>query len=441
MDVTLIQLQSPIAEEVNNSCIKKLYNCAYDTTQNIDKDNICYKGILSTTYLYKSHYQYLTNKSNTSRLNLNISYVGLYIEFADSEVKRVLVQNGFGDENNEVSEAALTKTSLPTFKTNTRIVSFNELPEFIKIKSLANLQFFNCSSLTSIDVSNIDIIGDYIFTNCSSLTTIIGLSHILENNCTHRLFANCTNLVFPETTVINAINVGYQAFYHCNITNVELGTNVKSLYQSAFAGCENLIHISGLENITHISAYTFDGCINLEGNNGVLDLSNVVSLLATNRYHGDSEPDSFSQQYSSTNVLAGTFRNCKKIKKIILGSITYCIENKWNTRYTPFEGCTLLHTVEINSATNDFNENGFVFTNKPFFYNCPNMTNLVFKDFIPATFDDGFSSISWTSHIMPNENGKIYVPDNLLSQYQNHLVWGQISDHIKPMSEYVPITN
>ena len=164
--------------------------------------------------------------------------------------------------------------------------------------SMANM-FYNCNSLTSIDVShfNTSNVTDMrnMFYDCSSLTSI-DVSHFNTSNVTdiQRMFYNCSSLTSIDVSnfdVSKVASIEYM-FYNCSsLTSLDL-TNFKpnfditletTFFNSLFEGCSSLKTIYCNDNwYNEIDRYNenhsgsdrieannvFKGCTSLIGGNG-----------------------------------------------------------------------------------------------------------------------------------------------------------------------------
>ena len=123
---------------------------------------------------------------------------------------------------------------------NLESVTFGEGSQLTSIRGYA---FYDCSSLTSIDIpAGVTSIGEYAFSGCSSLTTVS----------------------FAEGNQLTSIGAG--AFSRCSsLTSIEIPAGVTSIGRSAFDGCSSLTYVSFAEGsqLTSIGSYAFYGCSNL----------------------------------------------------------------------------------------------------------------------------------------------------------------------------------
>ena len=168
--------------------------------------------------------------------------------------------------------------------------------------------FYDCSGLTTIDVSNFDTnnVTDMrkMFINCNGLTNISGLENLNTSKVTDMsdMFNGCSNL----TTI--------------DLRNFDTG-NVKNM-SGMFRDCGSLTSISGLENlntsnVTNMS-FMFYGCSSLT----VLDLSSFdVSKVEelTQMFEGCTSLETiyskndWNTQYPGTASTAFMFNNCTSL--------------------------------------------------------------------------------------------------------------------------------
>ena len=168
--------------------------------------------------------------------------------------------------------------------------------------------FYDCSELTTIDVSNFDTnnVTDMrkMFKDCNGLTNISGLENLNTSKVTDMsdMFNGCSNL----TTI--------------DLRNFDTG-NVKNM-SGMFRDCGSLTSISGLENlntsnVTNMS-FMFYGCSSLT----VLDLSSFdVSKVEylTQMFEGCTSLETiyskndWNTQYPGTASTAFMFNNCTSL--------------------------------------------------------------------------------------------------------------------------------
>ena len=149
-----------------------------------------------------------------------ISEPAVNIQFADSAVKTICVDNwGSDGEITDVQAAAVTDLG-EAFSYNADITSFDELRYFTGLTSIGNEAFMDCGSLTSVTFpDSVTTIGIYAISGCTSLTSI----------------------VIPDSVT----TIGDAAFGSCfGLTSVAIGSSVTSIDDNAFNSCTALTSVT-----------------------------------------------------------------------------------------------------------------------------------------------------------------------------------------------------
>ena len=172
------------------------------------------------------------------------------------------------------------------------------IPE--SIKEIGLWAFSGCTSLSNVNLGNVEKLSNMAFNNCTALTSI-KLPKTLTKIASGAPFSGCTNLkhieledgmtVIPnyvcastpitEITIPNTVKeIGLWAFSDCtSLSNVNLG-NVEKLSDKAFNNCTALTSIKLPKTLTKIaSGAPFSGCTNLkhiELENGMTVIPNYV---------------------------------------------------------------------------------------------------------------------------------------------------------------------
>ena len=153
------------------------------------------------------------------------------------------------------------------------ITYFGKGTEFIVpvfVKSIGNLAFSGCRSLTNITLpEGLITIGDLAFSGCSSLTSLALPSSL---TCIGRNpFSGCENLMIynnsPHFKVIDGMLLGSEGThlitYFGKGTKIIVPVFVKSIGYSAFSGCSSLRVLTLPDGLTTIGYWAFDGCSSL----------------------------------------------------------------------------------------------------------------------------------------------------------------------------------
>ena len=122
------------------------------------------------------------------------------------------------------------------------------------VTSIGSWAFYDCSSLTSVEIGNsVTSIGYAAFSNCSSLTSVE-----IGNSVT---------------------SIDMWAFSRCSsLTSVEIPNSVTSIDYGAFRGCSSLTSVEIPNSVTSIGALVFGGCSALSS---VISYIPEVKLFST----------------------------------------------------------------------------------------------------------------------------------------------------------------
>ncbi len=207
-----------------------------------------------------------------------------------------------------------------------------------------NFMFYNCSSLTSLNLSNFNTNNvnnmSYMFWNCSSLTSL-NLSNFNTNNVEDMsyMFWNCSSLKSLDLSNFNTNNVNKM--------------------RSMFSGCSSLTSLNlsnfNTDNVNDMS-YMFDNCSSLQ----LLDLSN----LKTN----------------NVNNMRCMFQLCSSLNSLNLSNFN--TDNVKNMR-SMFYNCSSLKSLDLSN----FNTNN-VEDMSSMFYNCSSLTSLNLSNFNTNNVED-----------------------------------------------------
>ena len=196
------------------------------------------------------------------------------------------------------------------------------------LTSMANI-FSNCSSLTSLNISNFNtnnvIDMNNMFSNCSSLTTL-NLSNFNTKNVTNmsNMFYNCSSLTNLDLSNFNTNNVidMNEMFYNCK--------SLKSLNLSNF-NTYNVINMIKM----------FCECNSLK----TLNISNFTTI--------------------NVEDMSEMFYNCKSLKSLNLGNLnTNNVINKENMFYNIPNNCKIIQNnsnITTNLKTNQFSKDCQIF--------------------------------------------------------------------------------
>ena len=210
MHIKIDQNTSAI-EEVSRSTITKLYQLSSNNMLDQNSDLI---GRLHASAGYRTQVQYLNNTFD----NLYVSVDDYYIPWESENTKTVVLGYLFNMESGELTEEVASTLNFPgnrSLRNNSSIESFDELRYFTSVDTIQS-QFFQQSTLTSIDLRNVKYLNNYAFALCGSLVSVKNTESLLT----------ISNYAFNRTTALSYIGplasvttIGNSAFSKAGLTN------------------------------------------------------------------------------------------------------------------------------------------------------------------------------------------------------------------------------
>lgn len=372
-------------------------NCFYNTKlQSIDLKNVAYvKG---------SSFQ------NTKLTSIDLS-----------NIVDVLGMSVFQGCTN-LTSVTFPSTSFDWFSDTPNQISASNKYAFLK----------DCTSLTSVDLSNAQSLGQSMFSNDSALTTITlsasNITNIPNEFCYHcsnlsslgnkitptyigdRAFEGCTQIDNNDIDLSAATYIGNSAMKNTAISGVLNLTECLTLGENPFNGCTGITEIHA-PKVTDINAYhSWNQYSNLE----VLDLpvSTRINYVQNNpKLTTINAP--LATKFSTYNDGRCSFANCPLLSTLninfsavtTLGNSCFYNDAGLNGQYLYFPNVTSFESEALKS----------------------NAINFVFANNSVITL----TGYGWFS----NYTGTVYVPDNLVNTYKTTSEWSSIANQIKGISE------
>lgn len=394
-----------LENNVPTSLVTKLYNMCYRQESGLeiftDDSNII--GNIKTGYTYDKFIELI----NQYFPSLQITPDGLYVSFEDelveSKIVNELMSIIYPDNNYEGVIANITTNNSGStqqrgfrkiFKNNTEITTFNELSSLYNVKALADEEFYGCSSLTSIDLTNIESIPVNVFRKCNNLKYFNGpkseIGTLSLPNLKSNGFSEGANQFYwdndssnigrgPQVIKIldlgDCERIGDSTFYNMNtLEYIDDSVFNKLIYlgMNVFYNCENLvIENLKLPNITTIKSACFK-------HTQIKKISELgVCTISNNAFEECSKLTTITDEAFAniTSIGNSAFRNCTNLvvddlkmpllTSIEPGAFSYTgikkISNLGNaiTKIIGFAYCTNLLTVNIPFSVTTIGENAF----------------------------------------------------------------------------------
>ena len=271
------------------------------------------------------------------------------------------------------------------------IQELTQLPDMSNVTNMNNM-FYNCRSLTSLDLSNFDtynvISMTYMFYGCSGLTSldlsgwdtskVTNMSYMFYRcrsltslnvtnfdtskvNNMNSMFRSCYSLTSLDVSNFNTSNVTYMnnMFYECrSLTSLDVSdwnTSKVTNMSGMFDECSSLtsLDLSGWDTskVTNMS-YMFENCYSLTS----LDVSNFNTSNVTNmrqmfyKCSGLTSLDLSNFNTSNVTNMFGMFQGCNILTSLNLTNLD--VSNVTDMSFM-FENCTSLQQITCSQATKD----------------------------------------------------------------------------------------
>ena len=262
-----------------------------------------------------------------------------------------------------LTEIDIISSSIPAgcFKGCKNISKINHAD---KIRTINHDAFNGCSSLTTIDLPNLENIAAVAFEGCTSLKEAnLGDSLTLVSN---GLFTNCTSL--EKVSIPNTVTtMGNKVFYNCkSLKSIKLPNSLEAIGREVFVNCGKISSIYIPSNVHTMQNTTFIEMPSLRkvgvskrnkhfyspDNKVIIDnLGQCIFLYARGLEDETYSVTNLVVSYEAdgTEVITAingirpyAFYNAKNLKKLCVPSCTEKVD------FSTFIGCDNLKTLEIN---------------------------------------------------------------------------------------------
>ena len=235
------------------------------------------------------------------------------------------------------------------------------------VVEIGDSTFYNCSSLTKVELTGNLTIGPRAFYGCSSLISISSLQAVsalgesafqgcsslpavaLSTNLTvlpSGVFGGCSSLTAFEAPGLVAI--GDYAFAGCGFTAINLPATLREIGTGAFAACRNLLEFEMPTRVTSIGGYVLSGCDSL--------LKEPALPSGWCESVGSSSSDCYGPDDVSSQFLAGTrfvTTPCDRHTLSIWFLRDYGVNATWTDSWTMAELVACLQDIELEPERRD----------------------------------------------------------------------------------------
>ena len=291
------------------------------------------------------------------------------------------------------------------------------------ITGIGGYAFYDCSSLTSIDIPvGVTSIGRNAFAYCSSLAGIDipdGVTSLERS-----VFYGCTS--FSSIDIPDGVtSIGDYAFDYCtSLTDIAIPDGVTSIGKCAFSYCSSLAGIDIPDGVTSIEERTFSNCSSLTS----IDLPDGVTSIGDFAFYYCTSLASIDIPDGVTSIEDYAFCNCTSLASIDLPDGVTSIGNN------AFYACESLTEITIPSSVDSIGSNAFAQTkkiNRTSYIGGLDLTDVYCLGKTPAVADSTAfgtpSSYSETYYSETYSNATLHVPSGCSAAYKAAACWSEFS--------------
>lgn len=216
------------------------------------------------------------------------------------------------------------------------------------VKEIDSYGFINFArELVSVYIpSTIEKIGIDFITECEKLTSIVvdpgNNFYKSDGNClieksTNILIKGCNTSIIPQYVT----EIKTSAFRDCGIKTITIPNSVKTVGDSVFAGCKQLISAKLSNQITSIGEYMFWYCENLMS----IEIPDSVTHIGSWAFYGCEKLTTISIPNSLLSIGPNSLNSCQNLTNIILKCMPETV-----SKYS-FSGCPNLEKIYVIDGT------------------------------------------------------------------------------------------
>ena len=370
---------------------------SYATILTYDKDicvvNVSGEPISVVTGTLKATLKKVVDKSTVTSASIELSLIApgvIMTNTTNPEVMAIMYAKGLAANETymtKIEAAAVTDSEFGSgtssiFYGNSAIKTFNEFRYFKGVTSINSKAFYNCTSLTSIEIpSSVTSIGESAFDSCVALTSIEIPSSV--KSIGDYAFNSCVALTSIEIPS-SVTSIGDYAFESCRaLISIKIPEGVKSIGYRTFESCKSLVSIEIPSSVTSIGSLAFNKCTALAS----IKIPEGVTTIYREAFNGCTALTSIEIPSSATSINGDAFTNCTALVSMIVAES--------NTKYDSRDNCnaiieTLSNTLVIGCKSTII-PSSVTSIGDYAFYNCTSLTSIEIPSSVTSIGDRAFN--------------------------------------------------
>lgn len=329
-DNTTVQ-QVDIAEGIKSISPYAFNNCTSLTTVNLPS---------TMSEIGEGVFENCTSLDGTLTITSNINKIEDYA-FKNTGLDAIVIEDG-SDEPLKIQNKA--------FEDNSTIATLT-LPSTRNVY-LYSESFADCDSITELDIPGNVKINTGVFRDCDNLETVSIVGN--DENDLGNEFINCPNL---ETVTLSNVNeIGNYMFTDCwNLKTITVDSELRRINKYAFAGCSSLESLPINENINFIGKKAFYNCASAEGD---YVWPSSISVVEAYVFRDCSSIDSITFNSVVTEVGEEAFANCGWTSVTMLDGLT-TVGRKAFYYSSDYAGASKLTSINLPNSVSSVGEEAF----------------------------------------------------------------------------------
>jgi hypothetical protein len=212
------------------------------------------------------------------------------------------------------------------------------------VTKIGDKAFYECKSLNSINIpETLTYLGDNAFRGCSNLQGVITIPNGVTNSL-KRTFFGCSKLTSVKIGT-GVPKIDEEAFAESAITSITIPSNVKSIEDKAFINCSELTEVI-IENggVTHIEGGSISGAFRDCSKLKTIVLGDKLEYIGKQAFQRCSSLETIIFPKSLITIDEAAFRWCSALTDIKFENSAASIE-EW-----AFEYCSKLKNIDFGDS-------------------------------------------------------------------------------------------